>query len=289
MAHVRDGSLAPRLAYAGTLEMDELVDGFNVMISRLRAGEIAEREARRLHDERAEHLAVVGELAAGLAHEIRNPVSSVKAAVEVLERGLDQRDTRRDVLRDIAGELGHVEQIVRDLLQYARPHPPTFAAVDLNRVAGDSCRLLEPQAAALGIDLELRLAPSLPQVRADRSQVQHVVMNLVLNAFQALERSRGERRVTVATRLVGDEVRCAVEDTGPGVPAERATSIFKPFFTTKGRGTGLGLSISRRTIEQQGGRLVLDNPGASGASFSFGLPVAPLLDEEPEACREIAS
>jgi signal transduction histidine kinase len=271
MQQVEAGDLSTRLEPTGTSEIDAVFSGFNNMSEQLRLGRAAEEEARRLQLERVEQLASVGELAAGLAHEIRNPLSGVKAVVEVVAR--DTTDpSRRSVLHDAAGELARIDQIVRQLLQYARPKKPVLTAFDLNLLVRDALNLARP--GALGPDNEhtrCELASDLPPVLGDAAQIRQVLINLLLNAEQA---AGPEGRVAVGTGRTDATVWCRVRDSGPGVPADRADAIFRPFVTSKARGTGLGLSISSRIIELQGGTLVLENPGEPGASFSFSLPIA---------------
>jgi len=271
MARVQDGDLSQEVRHSGTREFDRLVDGFNLMVGRLRRGAHAEREARRLEMERAEQLAVVGELAAGLAHEIRGPVSGVKAAVEVLAADMSVGERGRQILRESAKELGQLDEIVRDLLQYARPHPPEFADADLHAIASDVAKLLTAKASAQGATVRTASTGGLPLVQIDQSQIRQVILNLALNGLQALD--GGEGTVTITTSAGDEWATCAVVDTGPGVSLDQAEHVFRPFHTTKGSGTGLGLAISRRIIELHGGRLTLDNPGRPGAAFSFTLPL----------------
>lgn len=268
MERLEAGDLEVKVAPSGTRELDAVFTGFNRMVDRLRQGRAAEEEARRLALERVEQLASVGELAAGLAHEIRNPLSGVKAVLEVVARDTDDV-ARRAVLRDAAGELSRIDQIVRDLLQYARPKRPIPSAFDLNALVHDALTLMLPAASASAHEVQSELAASLPLVFGDAGQVRQVLVNLLLNARQA---AGPDGHVVVTTGSDVDGVWCCVRDSGPGIPADRAEAIFKPFVTTKARGTGLGLPISRRMVELQGGSLRLDNPGAPGASFTMTLP-----------------
>jgi signal transduction histidine kinase len=273
MDRMKTGDLTVHVQPVGTREIDSLIDGFNTMVDRLREATGNEREAHRRRMERAEHLAAVGEMAAGVAHEIRNPVAGVKAAVEVLARQMPHDDERRSVLKESVVELNRIEGVIRDLLSYARPRLPEQVTTDLNQVVRDGVMLTTPKAASQGITLQCNLAHGLPPVRVDPLMVRQVVANLVLNAVQILEPGGG--RIEVSTSLDARSVHCRVRDSGPGVPVSEAESIFKPFFTTKARGTGLGLPISCRLIELQGGHLRLENPGQPGASFVFSIPAGP--------------
>lgn len=270
MRQVRDGDLAVSVAPAGTREIDTVVGGFNRMVVDLRNARASEEEARRLQLERVEQLAVVGELAAGLAHEVRNPLSGVKAVLDVLERESGD-PSRRDVLRDASGELVRIDQILRELLQFARPKPPALVPFDLDALVRNAVALTVP-ADADAPRIRCEIDGALPAAMGDAGQVRQVLVNLLLNAQHA---SGETGEVVISTGRHDGQLWCRVRDTGAGVPAEKAETIFRPFVTTKTRGTGLGLSISRRIVELHGGRLALDNPGEPGASFTFTLPVAP--------------
>lgn len=269
MGRVRDGDLTVAVEPGGTREIDMVVSGFNQMVGDLRRAKAIEEDARRLQMERVEQLAVVGELAAGLAHEVRNPLSGVKAVVDVLARESHDQ-SRRHVLHDASGELVRIDQILKELLQFARPKTPALAPFDLNALVRDAVALTfppdpdEPRA-------RCTLANGLPAAMGDAGQIRQVLVNLLLNARQAATPA-GE--IVVSTGQRDAELWCRIQDDGAGVPVDRADAIFRPFVTSKTRGTGLGLSITRRIVELHGGRLVLDNPGEPGASFTFTLPPA---------------
>jgi signal transduction histidine kinase len=269
MKEVQRGDLAVRMAPTGTREIDTVLEGFNHMVGDLRQARATEEEARRLHLERVEQLAVVGELAAGLAHEVRNPLSGVQAVLDVLTRETGDA-ARKRVLLDASGELTRVDQILKDLLQFARPKPPTLVPLDLNVLVRDAVNLTVSRGEhPPGVRCDL--SASLPAALGDAGQIRQVLVNLLLNAQHAATR---EGQIIVTTGRDDRVVWCRVQDDGPGVSLDRASAIFRPFVTSKTRGTGLGLSISRRIVELHGGRLVLDNPGLPGASFSFTLPFA---------------
>jgi signal transduction histidine kinase len=268
---VEGGDLSTEVQPTGTIEVDSVVQGFNQMVERLRVGDAAEKEAQRLQMERAEQLAVVGQMAAGLAHEIRNPLSSVRAVLEIVSQ--DTSGEARTVLREAAGELDRLDDIVRDLLQYARPRTPAVMAFDLNELVTEAAGFTLARAVTAGGSLDLEPAPQPVPVVADPDMVRQVLVNLLLNAQQAVPPGIAPA-FTVTTGSRDGEAWCRVRDNGPGVPADKAATVFQPFVTTKAKGTGLGLSISRRVMEVQGGRLALDNPGEPGASFTFTLPLA---------------
>lgn len=269
MGRVKGGDLTVTVDPAGTREIDTVISGFNRMVGDLKQARAVEEEARRNQMERVEQLAVVGELAAGLAHEVRNPLSGVKAVLDVLTRECED-DTRRRVLKDASGELVRIDQILKDLLQFARPKPPAIQPFAFNDLVRDAIALSFTGGAGHP-HATLALDDTLPTAMGDAGQIRQVLVNLLINAQHAATRG-GE--VIVATGVADGHIWCRVQDDGPGVPIDRAEAIFRPFVTSKSRGTGLGLSISRRIMEMHNGRLALDNPGMQGASFTFTLPVA---------------
>jgi hypothetical protein len=268
MRTVQAGDLDVEVQPAGTRELDSVIGGFNGMVDQLRRGRAAEETARRLELERVEQMAAVGQLAAGLAHEIRNPLAGVKGVIDIVARDTVE-EGRKGALREASNELMRIDQIVRELLQYARPKPPVVAAFDLGALVAGSATLAVPDGGTTPGRVRCSLGDGLPPALGDAAQVRQVVVNLLLNAQQAAGPG-GE--VTIETGALPGRVWCRVRDTGPGVPADKVDQVFRPFFTTKARGTGLGLSISRRIAEMQGGSLTLDNPGEPGAAFTLTLP-----------------
>jgi signal transduction histidine kinase len=283
LRRVEAGDLSTKVQASGTIEVDAVVDGFNRMVARLRQGDAAEKEAHRLQMERAEQLAAVGQMAAGLAHEFRNPLSSVRAVIEVVAQDAPSAEAR-DILRDAAGELDRLDQIVRDLLQYARPRTPAVVTFDLNALVAEVAEFTLARALSAGGTLRLDPGADVPAVRADPDMVRQVLVNLLLNAQQAVQ-PPSVPVFTITTGANGRVAWCRIRDNGPGVPLARAPSVFQPFMTTKARGTGLGLSISRRVMEVQGGSLTLDNAGEPGASFTLTLPIAAGPAETPADVR----
>jgi signal transduction histidine kinase len=194
----------------------------------------------------------------------------VKAVLDVLTRECEDEGRKR-VLKDASGELVRIDQILKDLLQFARPKPPAIQPFDFNELVRDAVALSFPGGTGHP-HARCHFDETLPTAMGDSGQIRQVLVNLLINAQHAATRG-GE--VIVATGRGDGHLWCRVQDDGPGVPIDRAEAIFKPFFTSKSRGTGLGLSISRRIMEMHNGRLVLDNPGMQSASFTFTLPIQP--------------
>ena len=219
----------------------------------------------------AEKLAAIGELAARIAHEIRNPVTAARSLAQLLASDpTAPENTEHAGL--ILGELERVERQVRELLRFARREDYRLEPVDLGEVAAHALQPARPRLDAARVAVALEVAPGVV-VRADREHLRQVVVNLIENALDALAETSAERRLEVAvTRRDGRGV-LHVRDTGPGIPPDALARVFEPFFSKKANGTGLGLAIARRTVEAFGGRIVAESD-RSGASFRVDLPVA---------------
>ena len=229
-----------------------------------------------------DRLAALGEMAAGLAHEIRNPLGAIKASAQYLTE--DTRDEHADEFLDIiVEEVDRLNRVVESFLDYARPAQGTSAPIQLDRAIDRMMQLVRTECEAAGVELRVALAPRLPSVRVDVEQLRQVLLNLVRNAVEAVE-GRDERRIKVSTVGVGTpmrEVLLRVEDTGGGIPKDVHRHLFVPFVTTKQKGTGLGLAISQRIVNAAGGRIeVRSQP--TGTTFVVRLPVLP---EDLEAHR----
>ncbi|HEU4581187.1 MAG TPA: ATP-binding protein [Polyangiaceae bacterium] len=228
---------------------------------------------------RSERLASVGRLAAGLAHEIGNPIAALIGLQDLLLEGGLSQDEQRDFIKRMRAETERVNRTLRDLLQFARPARETSSAPsppgDVEAAIHDTATLLLHQAALRDIELGIDVHPGLPRVTLDSSQLTQVVLNLLLNAADALQ-GRAGARISVQARASDAGVQIAVEDNGAGVPSEIAEHIFEPFFTTKevGKGTGLGLSVCQSLVAAAGGSLSLDAAHSEGARFVVQLPVA---------------
>jgi two-component system NtrC family sensor kinase len=225
----------------------------------------------------SERLASVGRLSAGLAHEIGNPIAALIGMLDLLlQGGLDEHE-QRDFLERMRREAERIHGILRDLLQFARPTAPANAERnepgDLAVAIADTATLLSPQKALKDIDLVLDVEDGLPLVPLGREQLVQILLNLILNAADAVGAGG---KIGVGARLSGSHVELAVSDDGPGVQPEIRERLFEPFATTKevGRGTGLGLAVCRGLIEAAGGTIQLDERYTEGARFLISLPKA---------------
>jgi two-component system sensor histidine kinase PilS (NtrC family) len=223
---------------------------------------------------RSERLADLGQVAAGLAHELRNPLASMMGSVELL-RGAPLGSEDRRLLDIVLREGGRLAQLVSDFLAFARPAPPRRSLFDLGGLAAEALEAFEHDPAAAGV--ELRRALQATPATGDPDQLRQVLWNLLLNAAQALPaasapgRPRGWIEVSCAP-LPGGGAGLSVQDDGPGVAPGDQERIFTPFFTTKPAGTGLGLATVHRIVDAHGGALTLDSRPGQGARFSVQLP-----------------
>jgi two-component system NtrC family sensor kinase len=228
---------------------------------------------------RAERLATLGQLAAGVVHELNNPLTSISVYAEYLQRrnkeqGGDPADHEK--LLRIAQSAHRIQRFTRELVQYAKPVGDEVDVIDLNAVVRQSVSFCEHLFERHGLELRVELAPELPPLTAIPGQLEQVLINLLTNAAHAVEASTlGDGTVWVRTATVDEHhVAVIVGDTGPGVPPADRVRIFEPFFTTKvdGKGTGLGLPIARNIVEQHHGTIAVDDAPEGGARFTVTLP-----------------
>ncbi|MBZ5705978.1 MAG: HAMP domain-containing protein [Acidobacteriia bacterium] len=271
IARVGEGDLNASVRFARRNdEIGDLGRNFNRMVAQLRE---SREEIQRLHRtqmSRAEHLATLGELATGLAHEIRNPLAGIAGVIEIIGRDLPATSPARAVVKEVRHEIAQINHILTDLLQTARPHPPEIRRSNLNTTVEHAVMLARQQALSKPIQIEFRKAEALPEVEHDSGQVHQVLLNLLLNSIQAIE---GPGKITVEVEPHGESAAIIVSDTGRGIPPEHLPNIFRPFYTTKGNGTGLGLSLARRIVEEHHGRIEVTSVVGKGSKFVVLLPM----------------
>lgn len=272
MSQVGGGDLSATVSFAARNdEIGDLGRNFECMVSRLRDSRM---EIQRLHEtqmSRAEHLATLGELATGLAHEIRNPLAGIAGVVEIIGRDLPPSSPARAVVKDVRQEIAQINHILSDLLQTARPHPPEIRRSDLNTTVEHAVMLARQQAMSKPIEIEFQADDELPEVEHDSAQIHQVLLNLLLNSIQAMSDAG---RILVKVGRVGETATVQVSDNGRGIPPEHLPNIFRPFYTTKGNGTGLGLSLARRIVEEHRGTIQVSSTPGKGTRFMVILPQA---------------
>jgi signal transduction histidine kinase len=220
---------------------------------------------------RADRLSAIGQLAAGLAHEIRNPLASIDGAAELLAVADDQPDLRKETVAIIRKECARLNRLLTSLLDFARPRHPEWRQVDLSPVL-DSVIELVGHSARAGINIHKETGPGALSILGDQEQLTQVILNLTLNAAQAMP-DGGD--VWLIARRNDDGVTIQVKDQGSGIPAENLDKIFNPFFTTKDAGTGLGLSVVHQIVTQHSGNVTVAGNPDRGATFTLFFPHSP--------------
>jgi two-component system NtrC family sensor kinase len=272
---VSEGRLSVDVGPIVSCEIGLLQNNFLRMVDVIRRKRM-EAEDRLFYSETQ---ASVGRLAAGVAHEINNPLTGVLTYTQLLLRRKDLSDDVRSDLQTVAQATERIRKIVRGLLDFSRQTKLNPQPTDLNGIAFLSIPLMRQQALVKGVEVKFKPAPNLPMLTLDRSQFQSVLLNILLNALDA---TGPGGRITVSTCLSESPdppgrkgVAIALEDTGCGIPAEHMGKLFDPFFTTKevGQGTGLGLSVSLGIVQRHGGTIKVKSEMGKGSTFTIWLPV----------------
>jgi two-component system, NtrC family, sensor kinase len=272
---VGKGRFDVRVQVTSQDEIGDMAQSFNQMAEGL---DIRERELKASQAAliQSEKMAAFGQLGAGIAHEIKNPLAGIIGLAQLLLRKAEKDGPFYENLAMIEKEARRSKTITENLLRFARQEKMEFTRIDLNAVAMDSAAIVDHQLGINQVRLNKELAPHLPQIVGNANQLQQVLMNLMINAQQAMEGSPGS--VTLSTRLLdAEKIELRVTDTGPGIPPDIQTKIFEPFFTTKpaGKGTGLGLSVSYGIIKDHRGDIRVESTVGKGTAFIITLPAVP--------------
>ncbi len=266
-------------------EIGLLADSFNEM-SRKMASDI--EELQRLNNQliHAEKLAAMGTLAAGVAHEVNNPLASISSLVQMMRSQEGHSPETREKLNLISAQIQRITQVTKDMTNFARSRPAAKSDVDVNTVVKTALRLASFDKAFQDLDVETRLADDLPKVHADEDQLQQVFLNLLLNARDAMNEaaiatpdiqgpSPTDRSILITSERIGDNIVVRVSDTGTGIDAAAVGQIFDPFYSTKpaGKGTGLGLAVCYGIVTAHEGRIDVSTDQPHGTTFTVSLPV----------------
>ena len=275
------------------VEDERLLEPFSREEVELFTGVVAQAavmiENSKVYEQRKERdrLAALGQMAAGLAHEIRNPLGAIKGAVQVVEPGMKGADaTTREFLGVIVEEVDRLNRVVTQFLSYSRPYSGEMSAIQLGDVLTATLRLLEEDNRQR---VTVTIAPNLPKIRGDAEALRQVLLNLLRNAFDAINSQDTPGRVWIHVGLrrhglaSGDAVTLSVRDNGPGFTPQALANLFVPFHTTKSGGTGLGLPISQRIVENHRGLIEASAPEGGGAQFTVVLPIEPQPRAAPPA------
>jgi signal transduction histidine kinase len=221
-------------------------------------------------------------LAAGVAHEINNPLGTITIYAHLLLKGMDKDDLRREDVELIVNEANRAKEIVQGLLSFARETKLRPGPVNVNDLIEDVLGLVVNQSLFHNIKIKKSLFQGLPTIVADETQLKQVFLNIILNAAQAME---GSGKLSITTITERKQIKVKIRDTGPGIPPEVVKNIFSPFFTTKEKGTGLGLAISYGIIERHSGKIDVDTELGKGSTFVVSLPISTDEEQRGEGVR----
>ena len=211
----------------------------------------------------------MGELAAGLAHEIKNPLTGIKGAIEIIRDSLAPHHPHRQILGEVLSEVARIDRSVMNLLSYSKLKKPDFLKVDLVRLIETVISFLHKVADSKAIRLRLAAPCEVPHITGDENELKQLFMNMILNSLEAIEQ-HGNVWVNVKYPLDG-HISVEVVDDGPGIPSDQLSKIFLPFFTSKKHGTGLGLATCKRIVTNHGGLIRVDSEPGKGTRFTIDL------------------
>jgi signal transduction histidine kinase len=288
MSRVEKGNLNVEVNLGTRDELGHLARSFTSMVQKL---SLAQKELERQQEQQmlqVKHLASLGELAASVAHEVKNPLTGIKLAIQVLAKEPRVADSQRETIQEIVRSIDRLDKTITDLLSYSRISPPALKLSNLHEIIETALFSVKEEAQVTGVRVEKSFDLTLPLLPLDSRQMEGVFLNLFLNALQAMpqggvltvqtkRRDSGDRRQEGFFDRAGAEegwVEVNVTDTGEGIPPEVLGEVFRPFFTTKAKGTGLGLSLVQQVVEQHHGQISAQSRAGVGTTFCLLLPIA---------------
>lgn len=299
MSRVEKGDFHAEINLSTKDELGVLAKSFRSMVEKL---SLAQKELERQHQQQmhqVKYLASLGELAASVAHEIKNPLAGIKLAIQVLAKEPDLGTKHRETMGEIMQSIERLDKTMGDLLSYARIRPPQLTPVNLQEVIEQALAGIKEQCHLAGINVQKDFDPATPLIPLDPLQIERGLLNILLNACQAMPNGGA---ITISTKwhpsgyqLKGvlpypegflpekGWIEVSIRDTGVGIPPEIKGEIFRPFFTTKAKGTGLGLSLAQRIFEQHHGHIFVESKVGEGTTFYVLLPVKAIAPEEEKS------
>jgi len=267
------GAIMPiALSVTPILEKADICIGAVIVLRDLSEIKQLEEKVRR-----SQKLAAIGELSAGVAHEIRNPLSSIRGFAQYLRHALADRPQEQEYAEIMVNEVDRINSVVNDLLTFARPMEPEPTPTDMMELIKHAVRLVQADAKSHDVSIRKNISPDLRKISLDTKQMTQVLLNLLLNSLQEVA-ERGSIEVGAELDASGTRLHLWVEDDGPGIPADTRQKIFDPFFTTREKGTGLGLAIVHKIVENHSGEIRIDSPlpgKSQGSRFTITIPVSP--------------
>ena len=289
--NIEKGNLSFRMNASKKDEFGLLANSFNNMLESL---ESAKTEIEHCHLEqmqKAARLASLGEIISGIAHEIKNPLTGISCAVQVLQSEFRAEDNKKAITAEILNQINRLDKIVKDLLSFAKPKPPEFLQAKINEVLEKALFFVYTEAKKNTIEIETDIEMDFPLMRIDPDQIQQVFLNLMINAIQATPEG-GKLNISIHQKNyseVKDRIKkpfnsekvleIKFHDTGKGISPEDMSSLFEPFFTKKTKGTGLGLFISQKIVQEHGGEITVESEVGKESVFTVYLPVAAIQNE----------
>jgi two-component system NtrC family sensor kinase len=271
MKKVQGGNLGVKLRPKKNDDIGDLTKSFNIMVANLKRANMEIEELHSREMERAGHLASMGELAAGLAHEIKNPIAGIKGALEVINQRTEPNAPEKEIFTEILHQTDRIYHIVQDLLSYARPREINLKPTNPSECIQRAITLARSQTQDKDIEFHFEKSEKEIQILCDENKIQEVVLNLLINSIAAIE-EKGEISVEV-TQKSDRWLEIAIRDDGKGIKTEHLSLAFNPFFTTRKRGTGLGLSICKKIIEAHKGSIDVQSEEGKGTIFTIRLPL----------------
>jgi len=271
MKRVQMGDLEAHFVPEKNDEIGDLSRSFNTMVNNLKEANSKLEDMHNQEMEKAGHLASIGEIAAGLAHEIKNPIAGIKGALEVIKERSAPEDSKREIYQEMIVQIERIHTIVMDLLNYAKPRETELCLVDPNECVLQAVKLAEAQTKDKDIEFHFKGLDENEEMLLDTDKMQEVLLNLMLNSIDAIEK-HGEIAIEIV-KLKNEKCVFTLKDTGKGIREEHLSQVFSPFFTTRRLGTGLGLSICKRIIESHNGQIEVKSRVGEGTTFMILLPI----------------
>jgi signal transduction histidine kinase len=271
MKRVQEGDLDIQFSPSKKDEIGSLAQNFNSMVSDLKKANQKIEELFSRQMEKAEHLASIGEVAAGLAHEIKNPIAGTKGALEIINQKTDPSDPKKEIFTEIIVQMDKINNVIHDLLSYAKPKEMSARPVNPDEAVQNAIKFAQTQLSNKEIDIRFKGLENGALAHIDSDKIQEVMLNLILNSISAIDE---KGLITIDLHQQGkNELEIVFTDDGKGIKKEHLPQIFNPFFTTRSKGTGLGLSICKKIIEAHKGSIEVESQENKGTVFTIQLPV----------------